>query len=98
MLRGVHRRFASSLSSWATVDPVSLSGKTPGKTLNLVRGQWKETQKTSMIIDPLNGEKFIEVSMAQVTLPLSLSRDSMIQRKTGRKRTERDFRECVELP
>mmetsp|Transcript_2467 Transcript_2467/g.7402 ORF Transcript_2467/g.7402 Transcript_2467/m.7402 type:complete len:450 (+) Transcript_2467:202-1551(+) len=45
--------------SWATVDPSTLSGSTPGKAYNCVDGEWSRTAKDQTIPDPLNGEPFI---------------------------------------
>ena len=46
---------SSSSLSWATVDPDKLSGANPGRALNLVNGNWIETEIFEKLPDPLNG-------------------------------------------
>jgi len=64
----IHRRVASSLlfrnfavPSFASVDPVTMSASTPHTVFNLVDGKWSRTEKYTEIVDPLNGEKFLNV-------------------------------------
>ncbi len=49
--------------SFATVDPFDgMTGGNPGQVENLVRGQWHSaTAKRDDIVDPMNGERFLEV-------------------------------------
>ncbi|KAL6765529.1 aldehyde dehydrogenase [Haematococcus lacustris] len=49
------------LSSWATVDPGSLSGDAPGIVQNLVAGSWTGTTSQRSLPDPLTGQPFIKV-------------------------------------
>jgi 1-pyrroline-5-carboxylate dehydrogenase len=62
MLRPVHLRPASramsSVPSWATVDPWSMSAASPATGKNLVGGEWVDANATHGVIDPLNGETF----------------------------------------
>lgn len=51
---------------WATVDPLTLSGKNPHQILNLVDGKWVETKENETIVDPLNGEEFLKVPLTNV--------------------------------
>jgi len=46
---------------WATVNPETMSGANPHKVYNLVNGQWQGAKGTTIIIDPLNGEPFLEL-------------------------------------
>jgi len=51
----------SSLQKFATLNPSSLSGEKPHKLQNRIGGVWKDSRNYKSIVDPLNGEKFIEV-------------------------------------
>ena len=54
----------SSSQSWKTfgnVDPAELSGKTPHKVKNLLNGKWIDSSKEEIVLDPMNGDKFISV-------------------------------------
>lgn len=44
---------------FATLDPRQLSESRPGRLQNLVGGEWKGAAKEEVVIDPLNGERFI---------------------------------------
>lgn len=56
----VTRCFSSNiLKDFATVDPFALSSSNPHTVQNLVNGNWQSTRKTYKIMDPLNGEYFI---------------------------------------
>jgi 1-pyrroline-5-carboxylate dehydrogenase len=55
----------ASLPSWATVDPVTLSGANPGQGFNLVNGEWRTTAKTEPIVDPMNGDVFLHMPLTQ---------------------------------
>ncbi|TMW63749.1 hypothetical protein Poli38472_002690 [Pythium oligandrum] len=59
------RRHMASLPSWATVDPVKVSGANPAEGFNLVHGEWVKTAKTEDIIDPMNGEVFMRMPATQ---------------------------------
>lgn len=52
----------ASLPKWATVDPYALSGKKPHTVANILDGKVVTYKKTVPIVDPLNGETFINVS------------------------------------
>ena len=58
-------RFLSSdskaMPAWATVNPYAMSGQQPAKSYNLVAGEWTEAKATRSIIDPLNGEKCVNL-------------------------------------
>eukprot|EP00820_Chromera_velia_P027712 Cvel_36119.t1-p1 / transcript=Cvel_36119.t1 / gene=Cvel_36119 / organism=Chromera_velia_CCMP2878 / gene_product=Probable aldehyde dehydrogenase, putative / transcript_product=Probable aldehyde dehydrogenase, putative / location=Cvel_scaffold6951:287-1789(+) / protein_length=203 / sequence_SO=supercontig / SO=protein_coding / is_pseudo=false len=56
------RCFSSSgaLSKFATLDPDTLSGSNKYLINNLVQGEWKAAKETYSVVDPLNGEPFIE--------------------------------------
>ncbi len=47
------RQFSKILNAFATVDPNNLSEKSQGQ--NLVNGEWKNTIKQRVIIDPMTG-------------------------------------------
>lgn len=55
------RRTARFYSGWATVDPRTLSGANPGRAQNLVAGKWKDASASETVIDPLNGEEFLQI-------------------------------------
>jgi 1-pyrroline-5-carboxylate dehydrogenase len=57
-------RSFSSLGSFATVDPHTMSAEKPHTCFNLVNGSWglPETGGTSPMVDPLNGESFMNVA------------------------------------
>jgi len=46
---------------WATLNPETMSGAKPAKLQNLVAGKWQGTNKYVDIVDPLNGEVFIQM-------------------------------------
>eukprot|EP00831_Metopus_contortus_P002779 TRINITY_DN1102_c0_g1_i5.p1 TRINITY_DN1102_c0_g1~~TRINITY_DN1102_c0_g1_i5.p1 ORF type:complete len:570 (+),score=81.22 TRINITY_DN1102_c0_g1_i5:2-1711(+) len=52
---------SEALKGFSIVDPFTLSEKAPAKLTNLVDGKWKETKSYKWVIDPMNGEKFIEM-------------------------------------
>lgn len=58
-------RALSSLPSWATIDPVKLSGEHPGEGLNLVGGEWTKASQTEDVLDPLTGEVFLRMPATQ---------------------------------
>ncbi len=51
------------VAAFATVDPVNgMTGRSPGQCLNLVHGEWNAAGTwRDDIVDPLNGEHFLEV-------------------------------------
>lgn len=49
------------MKAFSKVDPFTLSEKAPGKMYNLVDGKWKETKDYRWVIDPMNGEKFLQM-------------------------------------
>lgn len=57
--RSVHDK---AWKSFASVDPWELSANNKHKVLNLVGGQWSETETKHPLPDPLTGEEFIHVS------------------------------------
>eukprot|EP00742_Colponemidia_sp_Colp-10_P000630 GILJ01000688.1.p1 GENE.GILJ01000688.1~~GILJ01000688.1.p1 ORF type:complete len:547 (-),score=78.12 GILJ01000688.1:117-1757(-) len=61
----VFRSF-SAVSKFATVLPNEISGARPGKAQNLVNGEWRDAEKFVDILDPLNGEKFLQVPDTQI--------------------------------
>jgi len=49
----------STVPSWATVDPYTMSGDAPGQGANLINGQWSSaTASSKAVVDPMNGEEF----------------------------------------
>ena len=54
-------RQMSTLPSWATVDPSTMSASQPATAQNLINGKWTNAAKTHGIVDPLNGDVFINV-------------------------------------
>ncbi|KAJ0402208.1 hypothetical protein P43SY_008072 [Pythium insidiosum] len=63
--RALTARAMSSLPSWATVDPKAISGASPGVGFNLVRGEWVKSSKTETILDPMNGDEFLQMPLTQ---------------------------------
>ena len=60
------RKQFSSLKSFATVDPWKLSKANPHTVLNYISGEWKASANTEVIVDPLNGDAFLNVSNTNV--------------------------------
>ena len=60
MIRHVFRSF-SSIPSWASVNPFTLSASNTHEVKNFLDGKWVKANKTVPVIDPLNGEKIIEM-------------------------------------
>jgi len=52
---------SDALLKFMNVDPIAMSEKTPFKLHNLVDGQWKDTKEYTWVIDPMNGEKIIQM-------------------------------------
>ena len=52
----------ASLPKWATVDPYTLNGSAPHTVTNILDGKSITYKKTIPIVDPLNGENFLNVS------------------------------------
>ena len=52
----------ATIPKWATVDPYTLNGSKPHTVVNILDGQIKTYNKKVPIVDPLNGENFINVS------------------------------------
>lgn len=48
--------------SFATVEAEEISGSQPAEVHNLVQGKWTRSQSWNTIVDPLNGEPFINVA------------------------------------
>ena len=46
-------------SSFATVDPWTLSASNKHTVKNLVNGQWRSSEASETVIDPMNGEPFL---------------------------------------
>jgi hypothetical protein len=61
LLRSQH--LFSSLPKWATLDPHSLSGKHPHTVSSFLNGKIITSSKTIPILDPLNGEPFLNISL-----------------------------------
>jgi 1-pyrroline-5-carboxylate dehydrogenase len=58
------------LASFATVDPFGgMTGKSPGQLQNLVGGEWVSESKVMGVVDPMNGERFIEMPDTQDIAP-----------------------------
>ena len=56
-----HSYSFSALNKFATVNPFILSGAKPYRVQNIVNGTWKDALDNIQIVDPLNGEEFLEV-------------------------------------
>lgn len=65
----VSKRFFSThhLPKWATVNPYTLSGKHPHTVNNILDGKPQRSPNHHAVLDPLNGDHFINVSMAEGT-------------------------------
>ncbi len=58
------------VASFATVDPFDgMTGKSPGRLQNLVGGEWVSDSKIMGIVDPMNGERFVEMPDTQDIAP-----------------------------
>ncbi|CAD8073641.1 unnamed protein product [Paramecium sonneborni] len=55
----------SSIPSYFTLDPYQLSSRNSYKVQNFLGGKWINSDKYEQIIDPLNGEPFIQVPDSQ---------------------------------
>lgn len=64
ILSRILRRF-STIPSWATVDPNTLSGSNPHTVRNFLDGKEFKTLGKNLqpVVDPLNGETFINVDL-----------------------------------
>lgn len=56
------RYLFSTVPSWATVDPFTLNGSKPHTVSNILDGKVVKYGKTVPVIDPVNGEVFINAS------------------------------------
>ena len=54
-------RRMSTVPSWATVDPFTMSAASPAVGRNLVGGKWCDAASQHSVVDPLNGEAFVKV-------------------------------------
>ena len=61
----VGRRHMSSIPSWATADPATMSAATPAIGKNLCGGEWTEARPQHAAVDPMNGEAFVLVPDTQ---------------------------------
>ena len=61
----VGRRHMSSIPSWATADPATMSAATPAIGKNLCGGEWTEARSQHAVVDPMNGEAFVLVPDTQ---------------------------------
>ena len=59
------RQFSSILKAFATVDPKNLNANSKG--YNLVNGDWKTTEKSKVIVDPLTGEHMLTQPDTQIS-------------------------------
>ncbi|KDD74557.1 aldehyde dehydrogenase, partial [Helicosporidium sp. ATCC 50920] len=61
-LRSLHAASTSlsNIKEWSKVDPVTLSAANPAELSNLVNGEWTGTPAKISVVDPLNGEVFIQ--------------------------------------
>jgi 1-pyrroline-5-carboxylate dehydrogenase len=55
-----HSYSFSALQKFATVNPFTLSASKPYKIQNRVNGSWKDANDYVKIVDPLNGEEFLD--------------------------------------
>ena len=60
-LRALGLRRMSTVPSWATVDPFTMSAASPAVGRNLVGGKWCDAASQHSVVDPLNGEAFVKV-------------------------------------
>jgi 1-pyrroline-5-carboxylate dehydrogenase len=58
------RRSVSSLGEFANINIEKLNGANPHKVRNLLNGEWAASPSTETIIDPLNGEPFLQLPKA----------------------------------
>ncbi len=49
------------VQKFATVNPETLSASKPYTVQNRVDGAWKQTKAYTTIVDPLNGDSFLQV-------------------------------------
>ena len=60
----------NKVAAFATVDPFAgMTGQAPAQAQNLVGGKWVSDAKTMSIVDPLNGERFLEMPDTQDVAP-----------------------------
>ena len=52
----------SSVPSWATIDPWAVSGSKPHTVTQILDGKSFKATSSVAIPDPLNGEKFMNIS------------------------------------
>ncbi len=60
------QKMTNSVASFATVDPFDgMTAQAPARLQNLVGGRWVSDAKTMSVVDPMNGESFIEMPDTQ---------------------------------
>ena len=59
------------VAAFATVDPFEgMTGKNPGRAANLAGGNWVSVEQLrDDIVDPMNGERFLEIPDTQDLAP-----------------------------
>ncbi|KAK6924969.1 Aldehyde dehydrogenase domain [Dillenia turbinata] len=66
-LSSFHFSRSPHLLSFATVEAENISGSQPAEVYNFVQGKWTGSSKWNTILDPLNGESFLEVAEVDET-------------------------------
>ena len=61
------RRMSSKMAFTRGLDPRTLSAAKPATLQNLVAGEWRDTSALYPVIDPLNGEEFIQMPQTSVS-------------------------------
>ena len=64
-LQSLSKHLYKNIPSYFTLDPHSLSESNPFTGQNLVGGKWVDSNHYQTIIDPMNGDKFINVPDTQ---------------------------------
>ncbi len=84
------------VAAFATVDPFAgMSATSPAQAQNLVGGEWLSAEKKIGVVDPMNGERFIEMPDTQDVAPFVAGLKSCA--KTGMHNPLKNVERYVEL-
>lgn len=65
--------------SFMRVDPATLSASNPYRMQNFVNGEWRDVENYEDIIDPMNGDKFIQAPLTDKDEELAEFKESLLK-------------------
>jgi 1-pyrroline-5-carboxylate dehydrogenase len=74
---------SEALKAFAKTDPFTVSAASPTKLYNLVGGVWKETKNYTWVVDPMNGEKFMQMPNTSKEELMEFAKDMAAVPKSG---------------